>query len=89
MVIIKKDGSLENFDINKLITSIKSAFSDCGKILNESDINYIRKTFDSKLTNFIKKNPDRIISSLEIKIFLFESLKECGFNNISKKYVLF
>ena len=89
MVIIKKDGRLENFDIDKLITSIKNAFSDCDKILNESDINYITKTFNSKFTNFIKKNPDRIISSLEIKIFLFESLKECGFNDISKKYVLF
>lgn len=89
MVIIKKDGRLENFDIDKLITSIKNTFSDCNELLNQSDINYIRNTFNSKLTNFIRRNPDRQISSLEIKMFLFESLRECGFNDIAKKYILF
>lgn len=89
MIIVKRDGHLEDFDIDKLITSIKNTFSDSNKILNQSDINYIKKTFDSKLTKFIRMNPQRNISSLEIKMFLFETLKECKFIDVAEKYILF
>ena len=86
MKIVKKDGKLEEYNSEKLRTSIENSSKETNCILNESDLNYIQKEVE-KTIKFLASINKKIVSSREIRMILFETLKNCGFNQIAKAYM--
>lgn len=87
MKIIKKDGRLEEFNINKIKTSIGNAASDSGSILNESDLKIIVSDIEKTIITIRKDS--LITSSYEVIGIIFNILRKNGFNSILKYYVEF
>mgnify|MGYP003443661626 CR=1 FL=1 len=85
--IIKRNGKLQDFDFDKIGRSIKSSARDCNIIINESDVKLICNLVNSKTNKLNSLNKERLISSLELKIILYESLRELGFSEIAKNYI--
>ena len=85
--IIKRNGKLQDFNLDKLSRSIKSSARDCNIIINESDVKLICNLVNSKTNKLNSLNKERLISSLELKIILYESLRELGFSEIAKNYI--
>ena len=87
MKIIKKDGRLEEFNINKIKTSIENAAKDSGSFLNSSDLKILAE--DIKKTILLIRKDPCITSSYEVTGFLFSVLARDGFNNVLKAYIEF
>ena len=87
MKIIKKDGRLEEFDINKIRTSIENAASDSESMLNESDLN----TIISDIIKILEKTrkDSLVTSSYEVVGVIFNILKASGFSKLLKSYIEF
>ena len=87
MKIIKKHGRLEEFDINKIRTSIENAASDSESMLNESDLNIIISDIIKILE---KTRKDSLVtSSYEVVGVIFNILKASGFSKLLKSYIEF
>ena len=87
MKIIKKDGRLEEFNPNKIRTSIENAANDSGSFLNSSDLRILSSDVE-KVIRTIRKD-SLITSSYEVTGIIFSILKNDGFNNILKSYIEF
>lgn len=87
MKIIKKDGRLEEFSINKIKTSIENAAYDSHSFLNESDLNILVSDVVKTIKNIRKDS--LITSSYEVIGIIFNVLMRDGFNNVLKAYVEF
>ena len=87
MKIIKKDGRLEDFNLDKIKTSIENAGRDSETILNESDIKILLEDIE-KVLSLIKVNRDTT-SSYEVIGIILDILRKDGFNNVLKSYVQF
>lgn len=88
MKIIKRYGDIQEFDIKKIETSIKNVARDCSFSITNSDIKYIINSVNSRIKNFIKvAGENRMISSLEIRVILYETLKNCHFGEIANEYI--
>lgn len=85
MKILKKTGRLEDFDIKKIECSIKNSARDCGFSLIKSDITNIINLTKNKIELYNKR--DRIISSYELKMVLYNVLIELGFRKIADVYI--
>ncbi|VYU58269.1 hypothetical protein [Clostridium tertium] len=87
MKIIKKDGRIEEFKIEKIKTSIENAANDSESMLNESDLKIIVSDVESIL---LKIRKDTLItSSYEVIGVIFDILKRDGFNKVLKTYIEF
>ncbi|MCY6371770.1 ATP cone domain-containing protein [Clostridium ganghwense] len=82
MKVVKKDGRLQEFDINKIKTSIMRASDDLNEPLNTSDIDNIAHSIEDK----IKKYNRYSMEALEIHQIVVEELKNNGFQHIAKAY---
>ncbi|MDV4152102.1 ATP cone domain-containing protein [Clostridium sp. AL.422] len=87
MKIIKKDGRLEEFNINKIKTSIENAAKDSGSFLNSSDLRILADDIQKTILA-IRKDPC-ITSSYEVTGIIFSILRNDGFSNILKAYIEF
>ncbi|MGL5379863.1 ATP cone domain-containing protein [Clostridium sp.] len=87
MKIIKKDGRVEEFNINKIKTSIDNAAKDVQVYLNESDLDILTRDVVGSLKS-IKRN-EIITSSYEVMGVIFTILKRDGFNSVLKSYFYF
>lgn len=87
MKIIKKDGRLEEFNINKAKTSIENAANDSKLVLNESDLKIIISDIEKTIAAIRKDSP--ITSSYEVNGVIFNVLIKYGFNSVLKSYVEF
>lgn len=87
MKIIKKDGRTEEFNINKIKTSIENAASDSETMLNESDLNILISDIKKILEETRKES--FITSSYEVIGVIFNILKRDGFSKLLKSYVEF
>lgn len=83
MLIIKKSGNVEEFNSNKLMTSIVNAAEDAEIPLNEGDINFLSKEILKKITS-LRENKT---SSFEVLAITIEILKENGFKSVAREYV--
>lgn len=87
MMVIKKDGRLQNLEVRKIKTSILNAASDAGTILNEADVKI--------LVNDVAKTIEKIrgengsTSSYEIIGVLIDILRRDGFNKVVKAYLVY
>lgn len=85
MDIIKKDGRLEKFNIEKLKTSIENSATDIEVSLTESDLNIITKYAYDIITDTRKENSNT--SSYEVRGITIEALLKNGFNSVVYKYL--
>ncbi|MGH4138206.1 ATP cone domain-containing protein [Clostridium sp.] len=82
MKVIKRDGKLQDFDLNKIKTSIYRASDDASEPLNESDIENLAKSIERSLQNYQKGS----IHSDIIQIFVLRELKKEGFTGVATYY---
>lgn len=83
MLIIKKNGKTEEFNMEKLKTGIINASLDAKTPLNEADANLLAKEIFAK----IKALRNDSTSSYEIFAVTIEVLKSNSFKSILKEYV--
>lgn len=82
MLVIKKSGNLQDFQLEKIKTSIMGASDDINEPLNEADIHILAE----KINNQIIKNYEEKIKWSEIRTIVVEALTSCGFSNVAKSY---
>ena len=87
MKIIKKDGRLEEFNINKIKTSIENAANDAGAFLNNSDLKILTSDVE-KIILSIRKDIN-VTSSYEVTGVIFTTLMKDGFVKVLKAYLEF
>lgn len=85
MKIIKRKLNVENFDPDKLITSIINASQDAKEPLTWSDINLIKTRVERKI-KFLRQD-DTDTSSYEVTGIIIEVLQEYGFINVLIAYL--
>lgn len=85
MNIIKKDGRIEEFKIEKLSTSLYNAANDLDLTLNKSDINIIAKDVEETIRLIREKNGNT--SSYEVIGTIIDSLKKEKFYEVLKAYI--
>lgn len=85
MKVIKKDGRLQELDLEKIKISILSATNDSKELLNESDVKILMEDINSKMKEVRKDGEDT--SSYEISGIVIAILKRDGFSDIIEKYV--
>lgn len=83
MKIIKKDGRIQEFDKNKITTSISNAAS--GYSLTEADLKMVVEDI-IKLLNKIRKD-ETPTSSYEIIGVITDVLVQDGFKLVLKEYI--
>lgn len=82
MKVVKKDGRLQEFDLNKIVVSIQRASDDIHQPINYSDSKTIALKIEAKLR---KLYPDSV-SSHDIHDNVIESLENCGFHSTAHAY---
>lgn len=83
MKVIKRDGSLQEFDIDKIIKSIRAASDDIGEPLNESDLHNIGKDIEGEIKGLGKEE----VSFEIIRRKIVDILNKEGFKDVAKAYV--
>ncbi|NLM27912.1 MAG: ATPase [Clostridiaceae bacterium] len=82
MKVIKRDGRLQDFDINKVLLTVEYASDSAGAPMASSDIKKVGQVVEEKINSY---NTDPIHSSV-IQQLVIESLKELGFSTVAKHY---
>ena len=87
MKVIKRDGRLQELDLEKIKISILSATNESKELLNESDVKILVEDINSKIKEVRKEGEDT--SSYEISGIVIAILKRDGFSDIIEKYVAY
>lgn len=82
MEVIKKDGRIQKFDLEKIKTSIMRASDDINQPMNSSDINTIADKIKDDLISLRKGK----IRSSQIHDIVIDELYKNGFGEIAKSY---
>lgn len=82
MNITKRDGSVEEFNINKIYNALNNSFKATYDVVDNTQIDnvikYLKENFNNKLTNV-----ESIQDCVE------DSLMKCGFHDVAKNYILY
>ncbi len=81
MKVIKQDGRLEDFDLNKIKTSIYRASDDAGEPLNSSDIENLARNIKKEIVNHQEDIHSYLIQSL-----VLGEIERSGFHSVGKYY---
>lgn len=82
MKVIKKDGRVEEFYKDKIITSIENASDDVKEPLTMSDVENVVREVEKNLLNLNKKE----VTTHEIRQVIIEVLKNFAFNDVAEAY---
>ena len=85
MKVVKKDGSIESFDANKIANSILNATRDKKSLLNESDIKIIIEDVIDRIKKFREENDST--SSYEITGVVISMLDRDGFDDVISSFI--
>ena len=85
MKVVKKDGSIESFDANKIANSILNATRDKKALLNESDIKIIIEDVIDRIKKFRGENDSA--SSYEITGVVISMLDRDGFDDVISSFI--
>lgn len=80
--VLKKLGSVESFDKEKIFHSIAQTSDSSGAKMNASDVNIIVEDVLKKMKS-IKRN---VYPTTEIRGYVEEALKEEGYNKVLEAY---
>ncbi len=84
--VAKRDGSVVNFDINRISHAIEKAFRASGRKYNSSVIDLLALRATS---NFEDKIADDLISVEDIQDSVEEILQISGYSDVAKSYILY
>ena len=87
MNVIKRDGTIQEFVVEKIRLSILNASIDGKNIINESDLKILSSEIVKKITEL--RGNEGVTSSYEIIAITMEVLAKDGFSDIAKEYVTF
>lgn len=79
--VVKRDGSLEDFNIDKIQNAVYAAFQSCGKEIT----NDIVKSIDDKFSTI----DNDIIGVEEIQDKVENILMDSGYKDVAKSYILY
>jgi len=82
MLVVKKSGNLQDFQLEKIKTSMMRASDDINQPLNEADSHILAE----RINNKINANYKEKIKWSEIRTIVGETLISCGFSNVAKSY---
>lgn len=85
MKVVKKDGSIESFDANKIANSILNATRNKKALLNESDIKIIIEDVIDRIKKFREENDST--SSYEITGVVISMLDRDGFDDVISSFI--
>lgn len=85
MKVIKKDGSLQELDSDKIRTSILNATIDKKSLLNEADIKIIVEDVVNCIKGF--RGEEYNTSSYEITGVIINILSRDGFDDVISSYI--
>ena len=84
--VVKRDGKIADFDVNKISAAIRKAFDACGRQYNPSIIDMIALRVTS---DFEPKVKDDLIGVEDIQDSAEKVLSEAGYSDVSKAYILY
>ena len=84
--VVKRDGKLVDFDLNKISAAITKAFDACKKEYHPDVINLVSLRVTS---DFASKVKDEKISVEEIQDSVEKVLSEVGYPDVAKAYILY
>lgn len=87
MKIIKKDGRIQDLEVEKIKNSIWGASKDSNTIINESDLKILTNRVIKIVTEI--RGRDGITSSYEVQAIIIESLYKDGFKRIANAYLIY
>lgn len=82
MKVIKRDSRMQEFDINKIKTTISRASDDIKQPLTDSDVENVAQNIKKEIFDSNKES----ISYKEIQKIVTIKLEETGFKNIAESY---
>lgn len=82
MKVIKRDGKLQDYNENKIMTTIEGASDDARMPLNEADAVNIIHIVNKKIKSLEKEE----VTVQQIRELVIEALNEMGFSGIAKTY---
>lgn len=82
MKVIKRDGRIQKFDLQKIKTSIMRASDDIKQPMNALDVNAIANKIKEQLISLAKEK----IKSIEIHNVTIDKLNKNGFKQVAKSY---
>lgn len=85
MMVLKKNGKIEEFNITKTKTGIINSADDINFLLTEGDINMLLNQINKKLSE-IRKN-DQNTTSYEIRGVMYHILMDNNFEELTKSYM--
>ena len=84
--VVKRDGNIVEFDLNKIVMVITKAFDATGRNYHPSIIETLALKVTSKFDEKISKG---LISVEDIQDLVEETLSENGYADVSKAYILY
>lgn len=85
MMVLKKNGKIEEFNIAKVRTGIINSADDINFLLTEGDINMLLNQINKKLSE-IRKNGQNT-TSYEIRGVMYHILMDNNFEELTKSYM--
>ena len=82
MQVIKRNGSIQPFDINKVLLTVERTSDEAKTPLTASDL----RNIGNVVTNKLKNKASDYVHATEIKAVVKETLQEMGFALIAKHY---
>ncbi len=83
--VIKKDGRIEDFNKDKMLTSISNCADDVNIVFNKKDLDIIGTEVEKKLGEI--RNDGSNTSSFEIRAVLVDVLDRLGFKKAVNAYI--
>ena len=84
--VVKRDGKLVNFDIQKISDAIKQAFDACQKAYNQDVIDFLALKVTADFTNKIE---DGKITVENIQDSVESVLIKAGYDDVAKAYIIY
>lgn len=84
--VLKRDGTLTDFNVNKISRAVQKAFDACNRIYNDDMISMITLRV---ISDFESKISDDKISVEEIQDSAEKVLSQSGYTDVSKAYILY
>ena len=84
--VVKRDGKLANFDIQKISEAIKQAFEACNKEFNQDIIDFLALKVTA---DFASKIKDGKITVENIQDSVESVLIKAGYDDVAKAYIIY
>lgn len=85
MMVLKKNGTYQEFDMEKIKKSIDNCRCKVNCYMNEGDIQALANQFSKIFSQVTKDNYHT--SSYEIRGIVYHVLMENGFKNVARSYM--